>query len=301
MKFKISLRALIALFVAASLPLAWLANYRRTVLREYEHAAILESYGDTVTWRSSLRKLAWYETDHIAKVVCADRLERMIEERRYVQSLDEPTLAALESLTGLESLDLSRSLVTDGDLRRAARCPAIVSCNLAWTRLTDRGVQHLERLPNLAELDLTGTSISEATLCWLGRSGVTRLNLTKCRRVRSLYDLTKSRALVELDLTGMPIQDGNLRALRQIVSLRRLSVCHTRVSRTGIQELGQWGHLQWFEYSDVCGCHQPERDSEVCVEICTCRDSPYDEYHLLSTSDPYLNSSRLGEWVQTPD
>jgi hypothetical protein len=224
LKFKISLRALFVLFLAASLPLAWLGNYRQAILREHQQAAILESYGDKVTRRSSTEGYRWWQGDRVVKVECAE-----------LRSLDEDSWRALESFAELEELDLSFTQVTDEDLARVARCQNLSACHLAGTGVTDQGLAHLERLPKLAKLDLKYLSlVGDATLAWLGRSQVKELSLAGCSSVswEGLKELTKSRVIEELDLSNStpnnfePHDEWSQRELAQILnqstSLRRV-------------------------------------------------------------------------------
>jgi hypothetical protein len=234
LSLKISLRALMALFLAASLPMAWLSVY----VRECNFARVLEARGHRVTWKSDTgMPFRWLPNDRIDKVTCAPH-----------QTLDDDTLAALEGLSALECLDLTESLVTDDDLARAARAPSLVWCILAWTRVTDRGVAHLERLPKLTMLDLSGTAIGDPTLDWLARSQVSELNLNCCHLFTSagLQELAKSRCLTSVELCSTPTHASDLPALCQNPSLYRISLMNAPLIMDDLRELEGWEQILPF-------------------------------------------------------
>jgi Leucine-rich repeat (LRR) protein len=52
------------------------------------------------------------------------------------------------------SLDLSRTWITDGDLRRVGQIPTLQKLDLSHTRITDIGFSHLKNLRNVTHLNL---------------------------------------------------------------------------------------------------------------------------------------------------
>ena len=80
-----------------------------------------------------------------------------------------------QGLTGLRSLTLSGTEVTDAGLARLKGLAALETLDLNFNDITDAGLVHLEGLAALKELHLIDTKVSDA--------GVAKLKaaLPKCR------------------------------------------------------------------------------------------------------------------------
>jgi hypothetical protein len=140
-----------------------------------------------------------------------DGLIGIMKERR-IPALDANGLmtdAALARIAGLPfvtSLDLSGSReLTDDGLLYLARMPQLERLTLneyPGGRLTDRGLEVLNSLPNLRRFEMT----------W--QSGITD---------RGIANLRACNRLEEVDLMGSPTGDGAIEALQGKTNLRRFS------------------------------------------------------------------------------
>ena len=157
-----------------------------------------------------------------------------------------PTFAAL---AGLESLDLSHTLIQHGDTQHLAGLARLAKLNLAFTNIGDEslqrlractglrrlvlagtpissdGMKHLAELQNLEELDLRGTSVSDTGL-------------------ESLEGLNRLRSLV---LDGTAVTDAGLEHLCSLTGLTRLSLFNTSISDAGLAQLSRMQGLK-----DLC-------------------------------------------------
>src|SRR5689334_16336918 len=80
-----------------------------------------------------------------------------------VAAVDHAPLVDLASLGGrvttngageVVGVDLSNAWLTDADLDSLARLPALETIKLAYTKITDEGLERLEPLKNVKVLDL---------------------------------------------------------------------------------------------------------------------------------------------------
>jgi hypothetical protein len=174
------------------------------------------------------------------------------------------TDAGLEHLRGaraLMSLTLTSTKVTDGGLKCLTGLGALRRLDLNSTGITDAGLEHLNRLPALAELELGMTGVTDAglgalkdlklTALYLGRTAVTdaglkhlegqaglaTLELARTRVTGAgVRRLAKIRALQWLNLSGIPLADGDLSALKEL-KLQTLFLSGTPVTDAGLEHL----------------------------------------------------------------
>ena len=201
-----------------------------------------------------------------------------------------PSFAAL---AGLESLDLSHTLVQDEDTQHLAGLSRLAKLNLAYTWVGDAGLQrlidcsglrrlvladtpvssdglkHLAELKDLQELDLSYTSVSDAGL-------------------ESLKGLSRLRSLV---LDGTTVTDAGLEHLCSLTSLTRLSLINTCISDAGLGQLGRMRGL-----NDLClvgtqvtpgGAESFRRIIPQC-RIETAGDGKLELLHIINSNLPQL-------------
>jgi hypothetical protein len=140
-----------------------------------------------------------------------DELIGVMKERR-ISALDANGLMTDEALAKVASLDFVTSLglggsreLTDTGLSHLARMPQLERLNLSeypGGKLTDQGLEALRHLPNLRHFEMT----------W--QSGVTDRGVTNLRFCEQLE---------EVDLMGSPTGDGAIEALLGKARLRRIS------------------------------------------------------------------------------
>lgn len=100
----------------------------------------------------------------------------------------------LESIRGLESLQISGGEVTDLGMQHLSRLKNLRDLYLQNTKVSDAGLQNLKELDSLQTLDLMGTGVSDVGLLhlekmtglrrvWLGGSSVTDQGCERLQRL----------------------------------------------------------------------------------------------------------------------
>lgn len=219
---------------------------------------------------SHLKKLVLHNTD-----VSDDGLE-IVGKLTNLETLDlsESQLVGwgflhLKSLTKLMSLDLNRNwrlgdsaLEPLGDLKRLERLDLTGN-----SLIRPEGFRHLERITSLKSLDVTGTRLDDKGLTWIARLPLQTLSLGLESKIKSVRNLAGSS--VEI-LHGPVLKEDELVALGrlsqlqsywihwpairdcdlpQMASLKQLTNLRVRVTGTvegakGSAALGELGNLQ---------------------------------------------------------
>jgi len=152
-----------------------------------------------------------------------DWANNRIEPRQPMSSKDwENVCSAIKEL-GLTSIN-SVGLIGDDDLEIISQLDQITSLNLDGSKsLTDKGLQHLARMPQLRELILGG-QITDQTLSVLGQLPELRVfkmfwqdNITD----QGISNLKFCEHLEEVDLLGCNTGDGAIAALAGTPNLSR--------------------------------------------------------------------------------
>lgn len=115
--------------------------------------------------------------------------------------------------------------MTDDLLARVAGIPHLEVVRLGGSKaVTDAGIRHLARLPQLRELDLSSTGVTDAGLAVLrDLPQLARLNLVMTRVTDAgMTHLAHARALERLELMWTNTGDGAIRALEGLPSFREL-------------------------------------------------------------------------------
>jgi hypothetical protein len=118
-------------------------------------------------------------------------------------------------LTGLRTLTLYNTRITDAGLEPVSRLSHLQALHLSDTAVTDAGLQQLRGLTELRDLGLNRTRVTDAGLAQL--KGFTNLS--------------------SLALDGTRITDEGLAQLKGLRHLKHLSLNRTGVTPAGIQEL----------------------------------------------------------------
>lgn len=158
-------------------------------------------------------------------------------------------LRHIGSLHALESLDLSRSAVTDEGLAHLGGLTRLRRLNLEKTAIGDSGLAHLAGLHNLEELILLDTRIGDAGLKHLeGLKQLRRLSLLNTAVTDAgLASVSELAALEELWVPNRAITDEGFARLGQLKSLRRLSAPNApELTDAGMRSLPGLPALQTF-------------------------------------------------------
>ncbi len=156
-RFQFSLRSLMMLVVALSLPCSWLAVEIRQARSHVAVVGVIDNLGGKVTCSS---RLSW-----INHFVGADLFVDSFSIK--FASVSDAQLDSIKGLEGPIVLDLSDSGMTDSQLARLCDNDAILGLNLDSNRITDSGIASLETLHGLKVLSLVDTEVSNAGLTHL--------------------------------------------------------------------------------------------------------------------------------------
>jgi hypothetical protein len=185
-----------------------------------------------------------------------DRKDNRIAPRRLLAADEWDTLCGVIRERRITGLDAS-GFMTDAILARVADLEHVTSLHLGGSRaLTDEGLRHLARMPQLQTLDLSGCQVSDRGLEVLRQlPHLRRFQVCWRREVTDAgaANLAACDALESVDLMGTLTGDGAIRALAGKSRLRRFK-SGREVTDAGIALLHQvpvfktW-HGGEFKYS----------------------------------------------------
>jgi hypothetical protein len=132
----------------------------------------------------------------------------------------------------ITSLDLANWPVTElrnDDLAVLKLAPTLQKVDLTATYFTDKAIQHLVDLPNLHELILTDTRVTDA----------------------GLAELSQFKTIQKLDLSELMITDDGLSHLATMPNLTDLTVDSPAVTDVGLAQLGALPNLKTLDVRGV--------------------------------------------------
>ena len=180
---------------------------------------------------------------------------------RFYEGLDQPGLlhvyASNQKVTGLE---FGPDFV-DSDLQKYLKYrDSLLTLSFARTKITDAILPELKAFPNLQELDLSGTAITDAGLEQLalpkfkvanpdGTPGFQRLSLADTKvKWAAIQQLAKKHVISHLDLSGLQISDADLATGISVSSLR---LSHNPITDEGLPALLKNSRLHGLDVSDT--------------------------------------------------
>lgn len=146
----------------------------------------------------------------------------------------------------VEGLDLSGKSITDVGLAHLAKVPNLCALSLDGTQVTDTGLAQLAKLVNLQSLSIDGLQISDAGLAqlvsltnlqslWVTGSVLTDAGLAILVALKNLRSLSLDRG---------QITDAGLTHITKMSALQSLSLNGTQVTDVGLMQLGRLNSLQ---------------------------------------------------------
>jgi internalin A len=158
-------------------------------------------------------------------------------------------LALLKGLTGLQTLYLRETRVTDAGVAHLRDLTGLRMLNLMGTQVTDAGLAHLKGLTGLQALNLLGTKVTNAGLEQLqGLTGLHALDLSHTRVTDAgLAQLKGLTELQTLNLWHTQVTDAGLECLKDLKGLRSLSLSDTQVTDAGLAHLQGLTGLQTLD------------------------------------------------------
>jgi len=202
--------------------------------------ALIEAFLDRVETRPPPRR---------GRISRHSRNERgaIISLRLSDANLEKADFALIGQLRELETLDLSRTNVTDDDLRPLGGLPKLRELKLWGARLDGSGLKHLSGLEGLERLDMGDTKVTDESLRHLTELG----NLHHLVLVRALVGdaglehVAQMGGLRSLKLTGTKVTDEGLRSLRRLGDLRGLTLDDTAITDAGLKYLAESPRFAW--------------------------------------------------------
>ena len=120
------------------------------------------------------------------------------------------------------SIDLSNTVVTDGDLRHLLNFKELQHLDVRLTNVGDGGTQYIGFLKKLRTLNMFRTGLTDAGLA----------------RLKKLDDLET------LLIGGTKVTDEGMKNVENFSKLKKLSVFRTDVSDAGLKSLGKLNSLE---------------------------------------------------------
>ena len=152
----------------------------------------------------------------------------------------------------IRSINLSRSWINDGDLRRIAGLARLERLAIAQTHITDSSLSVVETLPALKELDLFFCEhITDSGASRLrGAQNLETLNVRGTKISDSgVQFLTELRQLRNLDVGITEISDATIELLEGLPHLESLAIGGNQVAEAGIARLRSLKGLRHLDLS----------------------------------------------------
>lgn len=236
---------------------AGLTNLPRLPSLRYLHLSGPAQIDDAgVTQLAAMKQLTWLHlysgliTDRVGEPV--GQMDQLTSVRLGGERLTGGLLPRLiHDLPNLGSLTLWARSGFDGGLAQASPSAGLTGLVL-YGEVTDAGIEHLAKFPNLAYLGLATQSMTErgasrlgtyATLEWLSLSGS---NLTD----DGLAYLAKLPKLKTLYLMGTKLTDSGLSHLSGMATLESLLLYDTPITDAGIEHLTRLWRLNYIGLPD---------------------------------------------------
>ena len=193
----------------------------------------------------------WQDLSPLTRLAADDLYEIALAGRA-----DDRALAPLVHLTGLRSLDLTGTTITDRGLAEVARLRS-----LKWLALpegiTEEALVHLAGLPKLEGLLLAGKGLTGPGLVQLRRIPTLRvlsLNGQSALQDAALAPLAELPRLESLSLNGASrISDAGVDLLVRSPSLRKLDLFGTQVTPQGVARLAKLPSLEYLNLNTQPG------------------------------------------------
>lgn len=152
----------------------------------------------------------------------------------------------------ITGVNFRASWVTDADMRKLAKLPALTSLDLSLTRVTDQGMQELRALPGIVELNLRFAE-------YVTDEGLAAIkNWKKLKRLvlhgtkvsdTSLEHIAGISTLEALDLGSVMLTDVALERLTVLPNLKALTIGGNELGDAGLQALRQMPGLRYLDLS----------------------------------------------------
>ena len=152
----------------------------------------------------------------------------------------------------ITAINFRASWITDADLRRLAKLPALRALDLSLTRVTDQGMQELKNLSSVEELNLRFAE-------YVTDEGLSAIkNWKKLKRLvlhgtkvsdTALEHIAGIGTIEVLDLGSVMLTDVALERLTVLPNLKALTIGGNELGDAGLQALRQMPGLTYLDLS----------------------------------------------------
>jgi len=165
--------------------------------------------------------------------------------------LDDRALQQLSKCSNVTNLSLScgaeANMVSDKGLAEIGKMTQLKELSLSWTEITDKGLQVLQKLPNIERLSLHGANnISNDGLKEVARlKNLKHLELAGTNITDDgLKHIENLGHLKILDLRGLAIGDEGVETLSKIGSLQELLLIDTKITDSAVKSISILPNLE---------------------------------------------------------
>jgi len=137
----------------------------------------------------------------------------------------------------LYALNLSNTAANDGTCKFLHRLSGLVNLNLGYSDVGDDGVKQLAALPNLRDLDLQATRITDASAATLSHLHPDRLVLSRTTITDAMVAALAHSDLKTIELTQDAITDRTFGSLRSMSHLKKAYLESTPITDAGFRKL----------------------------------------------------------------
>jgi Leucine-rich repeat (LRR) protein len=152
------------------------------------------------------------------------------------------------------SVDLRASWITDSDVPLLARMPDLTQLDLSLTRISDRGLRALRPASKIVALNLSFAEQigDEGTAAIRDWKHLVRLNLRGTKVTDATLEmLARLTTLQVLDVSDAQLTDLGLNHLTSLTNLRELSMGGNKLTDAGLQFLRQLPQLVYLDLAGV--------------------------------------------------
>ncbi|HTN76245.1 MAG TPA: hypothetical protein VL096_13400 [Pirellulaceae bacterium] len=145
-----------------------------------------------------------------------------------------------------DTIVVERQIVTDRNLADVANLERLIVLELGQSKLTARGIQQLQKLPNFRRLTLRGRPVDDVMLAEIcAIPTVRRLNLPHTIVTDAGLAALRSRPqLVQLRFGSAHVTDAGLDAIVTLPKLRALHLVEVPITDLGLAKLSNMPQLE---------------------------------------------------------
>lgn len=233
--------------------LAWLAQAPNLAEVGLSGARVHDKLVQAIAAAPKLRRLRVAGTPITLPTIQAIAKRSELEQVDLAETpVDDASAAALLAMPHMRVLRLDRTMTSDAALR-GATSPELVELYLSTTRVTDTGLELLDRTPKLEALGAGALALGDAALARIAKLTELRTLVLSQAKASStaLAGLAALKHLERLYLDVTHTDDTVIVALAGLTELRTLHLAQTDVSEESLPVLHAFGQLDELTLGDT--------------------------------------------------